>query len=162
MTRARRRPYANHTKKNDKSPKVLTFGPFVFGAVEKTRTSTGVSPQRPQRCASTNSATAARLRCPLYVTFILIYQACFAAQGEKVKKPAHQPFRPSALSRRPFAHHLSRRPFRAAAPESNIPESHIPKATYPKRQYRRETIASQQKAGYAIATINDGLLPTGS
>jgi len=72
---------------------------------------------------------------------------------EKVKKPAHQPFRPSALSRRPF---------RAAAPESNIPESHIPKATYPKRQYRRETIASQQKAGYAIATINDGLLPTGS
>ena len=29
------------------------------GAVEKTRTSTGVSPQRPQRCASTNSATTA-------------------------------------------------------------------------------------------------------
>ena len=48
------------------------------GAAEKTRTSTGVSPQRPQRCASTNSATAARLRCPLYVTFMLNYQACFA------------------------------------------------------------------------------------
>ena len=31
----------------------------TFGAVEKTRTSTGVTPQRPQRCASTNSATAA-------------------------------------------------------------------------------------------------------
>ncbi len=31
-----------------------------FGAAEKTRTSTGVTPQRPQRCASTNSATAAR------------------------------------------------------------------------------------------------------
>ena len=30
-----------------------------YGAVEKTRTSTGVTPQRPQRCASTNSATAA-------------------------------------------------------------------------------------------------------
>ncbi len=30
------------------------------GAAEKTRTSTGVTPQRPQRCASTNSATAAR------------------------------------------------------------------------------------------------------
>ena len=30
------------------------------GAVEKTRTSTGVTPQRPQRCASTNSATTAR------------------------------------------------------------------------------------------------------
>ena len=30
-----------------------------FGAVEKTRTSTGVTPQRPQRCASTNSATTA-------------------------------------------------------------------------------------------------------
>ena len=29
------------------------------GAAEKTRTSTGVTPQRPQRCASTNSATAA-------------------------------------------------------------------------------------------------------
>ncbi len=29
------------------------------GAVEKTRTSTGITPQRPQRCASTNSATTA-------------------------------------------------------------------------------------------------------
>ncbi len=34
---------------------------FGFGAVEKTRTSTGVTPQRPQRCASTNSATTAIL-----------------------------------------------------------------------------------------------------
>ena len=32
------------------------------GATEKTRTSTGVTPQRPQRCASTNSATVALLR----------------------------------------------------------------------------------------------------
>ncbi len=32
------------------------------GAAEKTRTSTGFTPQRPQRCASTNSATAAHLR----------------------------------------------------------------------------------------------------
>ena len=79
----------------------------------------------------------------------------------KAKKSKSQPISPFA--HQPFrAAHLSRRPFRAAAPESNIPESHIPKATYPKRQYRRETIASQQKAGYAIATINDGLLPTGS
>ncbi len=31
----------------------------ISGAVEKTRTSTGVTPQRPQRCASTNSATTA-------------------------------------------------------------------------------------------------------
>src|SRR5690606_30248562 len=30
-----------------------------FGAVEKTRTSTPVKEQRPQRCASTNSATTA-------------------------------------------------------------------------------------------------------
>ena len=30
------------------------------GAVEKTRTSTGFRPQRPQRCASTNSATTAK------------------------------------------------------------------------------------------------------
>src|SRR5579875_739516 len=32
-----------------------------IGAVEKTRTSTEFPPQRPQRCASTNSATTARL-----------------------------------------------------------------------------------------------------
>ena len=32
----------------------------LFGAVEKTRTSTGFRPQRPQRCASTNSATTAK------------------------------------------------------------------------------------------------------
>ncbi len=32
----------------------------TFGAAEKTRTSTPVKEQRPQRCASTNSATAAR------------------------------------------------------------------------------------------------------
>tara|TARA_Y100000590_G_scaffold247499_1_gene278147 strand:+ start:7196 stop:7417 length:222 start_codon:yes stop_codon:yes gene_type:complete len=30
-----------------------------FGAAKKTRTSTGLLPQRPQRCASTSSATAA-------------------------------------------------------------------------------------------------------
>ena len=32
----------------------------LIGAVEKTRTSTGFRPQRPQRCASTNSATTAK------------------------------------------------------------------------------------------------------
>ena len=32
-----------------------------FGADERTRTFTGVTPQRPQRCASTNSATSARV-----------------------------------------------------------------------------------------------------
>ena len=37
----------------------LTKGLRSYGAVEKTRTSTGVTPQRPQRCASTNSATTA-------------------------------------------------------------------------------------------------------
>ena len=31
-----------------------------YGAVEKTRTSTAFRPQRPQRCASTSSATTAR------------------------------------------------------------------------------------------------------
>ncbi|MDC1408983.1 hypothetical protein N8524_11790, partial [Candidatus Puniceispirillum sp.] len=60
-------------------------------------TSTGVSPQRPQRCASTNSATAARLRSPLYVTFILIYQACFAAFGEKDKSQSVSRFHLSTL-----------------------------------------------------------------
>ena len=33
--------------------------PRLSGAVEKTRTSTGFRPQRPQRCASTSSATTA-------------------------------------------------------------------------------------------------------
>ena len=33
-----------------------------FGAVEKTRTSTLFTEQRPQRCASTNSATTAHTR----------------------------------------------------------------------------------------------------
>ena len=37
----------------------MTVPNVCFGAVEKTRTSTGVTPQRPQRCASTNSATTA-------------------------------------------------------------------------------------------------------
>src|SRR5215210_7133698 len=32
------------------------------GAVEKTRTSTGFRPQRPQRCASTSSATTALMK----------------------------------------------------------------------------------------------------
>jgi site-specific DNA recombinase len=35
-------------------------GQVRYGAVEKTRTSTGFTPQRPQRCASTNSATTAK------------------------------------------------------------------------------------------------------
>ena len=35
---------------------------ILFGAVEKTRTSTLVTEQRPQRCASTNSATTAHIR----------------------------------------------------------------------------------------------------
>ena len=34
----------------------------INGAVEKTRTSTPFKEQRPQRCASTNSATTARIR----------------------------------------------------------------------------------------------------
>ena len=41
--------------------KVMIFQFFKRrnGAAEKTRTSTGFIPQRPQRCASTSSATAA-------------------------------------------------------------------------------------------------------
>src|SRR5690606_23376737 len=39
--------------------RVQDAGPRDYGAVEKTRTSTGSPPQRPQRCASTNSATTA-------------------------------------------------------------------------------------------------------
>lgn len=44
-----------------KALRYVTDPKLCFGAVEKTRTSTGVTPQRPQRCASTNSATTARL-----------------------------------------------------------------------------------------------------
>ena len=40
---------------------------LLFGAVEKTRTSTLVTEQRPQRCASTNSATTAHNR--VYLKF---------------------------------------------------------------------------------------------
>src|SRR3546814_17557310 len=36
----------------------------LFGAVEKTRTSTAFRPQRPQRCASTSSATTEPKRLP--------------------------------------------------------------------------------------------------
>ena len=42
-----------------KALKGIEKGVLENGAAEKTRTSTGVTPQRPQRCASTNSATAA-------------------------------------------------------------------------------------------------------
>ncbi|MDC1383703.1 hypothetical protein N8500_09510, partial [Candidatus Puniceispirillum sp.] len=44
-----------------------------------------VSPQRPQRCASTNSATAARLRLSLYLIFTLIYQACLSAKDKNLR-----------------------------------------------------------------------------
>ncbi len=44
---------------------------FFFGAAEKTRTSTPVKEQRPQRCASTNSATAAH-RVPRVYPLLLI------------------------------------------------------------------------------------------
>ena len=44
----------------DRSEK-LAFHRFA-GAVEKTRTSTGFRPQRPQRCASTSSATTALVK----------------------------------------------------------------------------------------------------
>ena len=46
--------------KSAKSNKIIVKSIFrVDGAAEKTRTSTGFIPQRPQRCASTSSATAA-------------------------------------------------------------------------------------------------------
>lgn len=41
-------------------PLAVGIGRYKSGAAEKTRTSTGFRPQRPQRCASTSSATAAR------------------------------------------------------------------------------------------------------
>ncbi len=59
---------AYHRNEGPRTPKTaLVFkvlggildGDVRDGAAEKTRTSTGISPQRPQRCASTSSATAA-------------------------------------------------------------------------------------------------------
>ncbi len=43
----------------------------LHGAAEKTRTSTPVKEQRPQRCASTNSATAAQSSLPLNTYYIV-------------------------------------------------------------------------------------------
>src|SRR5690606_25782027 len=40
-------------------PRRLSGAIMVIGAVEKTRTSTGFRPQRPQRCATTSSSTTA-------------------------------------------------------------------------------------------------------
>ncbi len=53
-TRTIRQPSCNH-ERNCREKCLMN------GAAEKTRTSTGFTPQRPQRCASTNSATAALL-----------------------------------------------------------------------------------------------------
>ena len=46
------------TIKDSFDPEILTID-TLFGAAEKSRTSTGIIPQRPQRCASTSSATTA-------------------------------------------------------------------------------------------------------
>ncbi len=51
------------------------------GADEKTRTSTGVTPQRPQRCASTNSATSA-LYVAVFSTGFWGCEALFARQTQ--------------------------------------------------------------------------------
>jgi len=68
-----RKTFSAHNAEKDR-PKARRTAPFLprgrvkslflkdfqlFGAVEKTRTSTGFRPQRPQRCASTSSATTA-------------------------------------------------------------------------------------------------------
>src|SRR5260370_24836151 len=49
--------------------------PAGFGAVEKTRTSTEFPPERPQRCASTSSATTARQRGRVISKDAIPYQA---------------------------------------------------------------------------------------
>ena len=56
-------------EKNNLEPNLRSSSPkgdraSKDGAVEKTRTSTGFIPQRPQRCASTNSATTAIFQIP--------------------------------------------------------------------------------------------------
>src|SRR3546814_19817375 len=50
--------YQDFGGSSDTGPSMGPTG-LMFGAVEKTRTSTGFLPQRPQRCASTSSATTA-------------------------------------------------------------------------------------------------------
>ena len=57
---------------------------MIYGAAKKTRTSTGFTPQRPQRCASTNSAMAARM---VYRRYRLgaMYQIMITITREKLK-----------------------------------------------------------------------------
>ena len=74
------------------------------GAVEKTRTSTGVTPQRPQRCASTNSATTARCE-----------NAVRLANPNVRSKGRSKRGREKSASPRPRHHSLMEKPGRDAA-----------------------------------------------
>ena len=103
------------------------------GAAEKTRTSTGVSPQRPQRCASTNSATAARLRNPCMSPSFSFIKPVSPPKAKKTKT------RPSAA----FVHQH---------PKPHTPELHD----------QWENIASHQKASYAMDINHDDFSQTGS
>ena len=71
----------------DDLPRAISAAPAriqsaEIGAVEKTRTSTGVTPQRPQRCASTNSATTARIGLELSPLSERL-RTCEEANGQK-------------------------------------------------------------------------------
>jgi hypothetical protein len=57
---AKARQAARSNVGNSAQPSDTTQTIKYCGADERTRTFTGVTPQRPQRCASTNSATSAR------------------------------------------------------------------------------------------------------
>ena len=63
---------------------LVSAGLFRTGAVEKTRTSTGLPPQRPQRCASTNSATAARFYTLVIIPVSKDYKVNITGIGEKL------------------------------------------------------------------------------
>jgi hypothetical protein len=74
-------------KKVDNKQQLITnLLKFIYlnesnGAAERTRTFTGVTPQRPQRCASTNSATAAR--CSVLLEVDCSKGKCHCAAFEK-------------------------------------------------------------------------------
>ena len=53
-----------------------------IGAVERTRTSTGLPLLRPERSASTNSATTAGVRLPIVEGFAVFSMCCIARRAE--------------------------------------------------------------------------------
>ena len=90
-------PFGPRRRRRPHQGQVCLFILGGVGAVEKTRTSTPVKEQRPQRCASTNSATTAHvwLRPPLLSEGAFGCEEAFVVSSEFFR-PKHQ----SAFDRR--------------------------------------------------------------